>query len=156
MHGSIQQCINLRTDCHNNTVWSDAWILPAVYKGLAVISRCRPDSMKAMHLSSPAPHHYGLLNRVVNGVLYADKVDPGSRRSNSIHTATLTQNVVTSQCGRIERGRPNVQLVQQSEDLSLGVGTPVTAMRLSGKKPTCRFAVLQHLDGLDGFIPPRS
>ena len=100
--------------------------------------------MKAMHLSSPAPHRYGVLNRVVDGVLYADKVDPGSRLSNGIHTTTLTQNVVASQCGGIERGRPNVELVQQCEDLCLGIGTPVTAMRLSGKQHTCRFAILQQ------------
>lgn len=58
----------------------------------------------AMHLSSPAPHRYGILNRVVDGVLYANEVDPSSRLSNGIHTATLTQNVVAGQCGGIERG----------------------------------------------------
>ncbi len=80
-----------------------------------------------MHLSSRlTTNRYGLLNRVVDGVLYADEVDPGSRLSNGIHTAPLTQNVVAGQCGGIERGRPNVQLVQQSKDLCLGVGTPVT------------------------------
>ncbi len=94
-------------------------------------------------MKAAAPHRYGLLNRVVDGVLYADEVDSSSRLSNGIHTATLTQNVVAGQCSGIERGRPNVQLVQQSEDLSLGIGTPVTAMRPSGKKHTCRFAVLQ-------------
>ncbi len=89
-HGSIQQCISLRTDCHDNTVWSDTWTLPAVYKGLAVISKSRPDSMKAMHLSSPAPHRCGLLNRVIDGILYADEVDSSSRVSNGIHTASFT------------------------------------------------------------------
>ena len=97
-----------------------------------------------MHLSSPAPHRCGLLNRVIDGILYADEVDSSSRLSNGIHTATLTQNVVASQCGGIERGRPNVQLVQQSEDLCLSIGTPVTAMRPSGEKHTGRFAVLQR------------
>ena len=77
--------------------------------------------MNAMHLSSPAPHRYGVLDCVVDGVLYADKVDPGRRLSNGIHTATLAQNIVASQCGGVERGRPNVQLVQQCEDLSLSI-----------------------------------
>lgn len=79
-----------------------------------------------MQSSSLTPHRYGLLDCVVDGVLYAGEVDPSSRLSNGVHAATLTQNVVAGQYGGIERGRPNLQLVQQSEDLCLSIGTSVT------------------------------
>ena len=66
----------------------------------------------------------GVCDGGVNGVLHGDKVHSCSILSNCIQAAALSLQVVAGQQGCIEAAGVDVHLVNEREDLSLGIAAP--------------------------------